>query len=384
MEFPFDVEKVLPGRITILETKNESGIKIYHLDSKIGEQDPNTSWIYHLSANAPWDIKLKKKKEDLAFIIDQMGHASAQAQSLRAPITTLKKLLNSNQQKMYIIRDIQNNKCVIGFLKIGEKRLFVCDDVGAHHELDPMCILDFYVHETKQRCGIGHELFNIMLQNENVAPDKLAVDRPSFKFLSFLSKHYSLNNPITQSNNFVIYPGFFHNREVTRPPIFLYNGRAMQPVPCTTSRKQHSYSGSYANEAEALSSIKVSLCSSELKKNKTYYSSAARCLMWNDEEDVTICSKKYHTPSPSSCLRKPNNSSSIRSDCNLNIRNAAQSCSSAHQKIEGWNTSHSSPCSLTPVDNVSRYSRRSWDQTQSSWNIFGVKPMDYTLYQKQS
>lgn len=62
MEFSFDVGKVLPGLITVLEIDyNESEIKIYPLDAKLDEkQDTNSLWIYHSSANTPWDIKLKK------------------------------------------------------------------------------------------------------------------------------------------------------------------------------------------------------------------------------------------------------------------------------------------------------------------------------------
>lgn len=59
MEFSFDVGKVLPGVITVLESNfNESDIKIYPLDKKNGSEPD--SWIYHASANTPWDLKLKR------------------------------------------------------------------------------------------------------------------------------------------------------------------------------------------------------------------------------------------------------------------------------------------------------------------------------------
>lgn len=62
MEFSFDVGGVLPGKISIIETEsNESDIKVYELDSKTaGSGESSNSWIYHSSANVPWDIKLKK------------------------------------------------------------------------------------------------------------------------------------------------------------------------------------------------------------------------------------------------------------------------------------------------------------------------------------
>ncbi|NXH15892.1 ATAT acetyltransferase, partial [Bucco capensis] len=71
---------------------------------------------------------------------------------------------------------------------------------------------DFYIHDSLQRLGYGKELFQHMLQSEQVEPWKLAVDRPSPKLLSFLHKHYGLNQAIPQVNNFVIFEGFFSNR----------------------------------------------------------------------------------------------------------------------------------------------------------------------------
>ncbi len=41
----------------------------------------------------------------------------------------------------------------------------------------------------------------------------MAIDQPSDKSLRFLSKHYGLSSPIPQINKFVVYPGFFENRE---------------------------------------------------------------------------------------------------------------------------------------------------------------------------
>ena len=32
------------------------------------------------------------------------------------------------------------------------------------HEVSPLCVLDFYVHESKQRCGYGKALFEAMLK----------------------------------------------------------------------------------------------------------------------------------------------------------------------------------------------------------------------------
>ena len=38
------------------------------------------------------------------------------------------------------------------------------DDKDKTHELSPLCVLDFYVHESCQRTGRGKALFEHMLQ----------------------------------------------------------------------------------------------------------------------------------------------------------------------------------------------------------------------------
>ena len=53
---------------------------------------------------------------------------------------------------------------VVGILKVGTKKLFVYDDCKVQHELEPLCVLDFYVHESRQRMGCGKKLFSYMLQ----------------------------------------------------------------------------------------------------------------------------------------------------------------------------------------------------------------------------
>jgi alpha-tubulin N-acetyltransferase 1 len=44
---------------------------------------------------------------------------------------------------------------VIGLLKIGVKQLFINDAVGKFKKITPICVLDFYVHESQQRSGYG-------------------------------------------------------------------------------------------------------------------------------------------------------------------------------------------------------------------------------------
>ena len=102
---------------------------------------------------------------------------------------------------------------VYGFIKIGHKPLFVMDLNGNQLEVNPLCVLDFYVLEDYQRyrvklyknpnekfrCGYGKKLFEYMLKDQKITnPGQLAIDRPSGKFQSFLRKHYGLSRNIPQ------------------------------------------------------------------------------------------------------------------------------------------------------------------------------------------
>ena len=124
-------------------------------------------------------------------ILDRMGNASAKAQQLPSIITTANKFYCTNDNKIFI--RAQGNKC-IGFLKTGKRNLFQRCGGGDIKEIKPLCVLDFYVHESIQRGGHGKALFELMLRDEGVSPAQLAYDRPSPKLLSFLAKHYGLKN----------------------------------------------------------------------------------------------------------------------------------------------------------------------------------------------
>ncbi|XP_050395477.2 alpha-tubulin N-acetyltransferase 1 isoform X1 [Patella vulgata] len=157
-------------------------------------------------------------RQQLYEVLDKMGEASARAQGLRGAITSGRKMELSDH-KLYIMKDPEGSSgrgAVIGFLKTGKKKLFVYDYNGHHHEMEPLCVLDFYVHESRQRMGCGKRLFEYMLKCENVVPCHLAIDRPSIKFSSFLRKHYNLKKQIPQTNNFVVYDGFLDQPDAGR------------------------------------------------------------------------------------------------------------------------------------------------------------------------
>ncbi|KAM9074074.1 alpha-tubulin N-acetyltransferase 1 isoform 2-T2 [Megaptera novaeangliae] len=190
MEFPFDVDALLPERITVLDQ---------HL--RPPARRPGTT--------TPARVDLQQQ---IMTIVDELGKASAKAQHLPAPITSASRM-QSNRHVMYILKDtsarLAGKGAIVGFLKVGYKKLFVLDDREAHNEVEPLCILDFYIHESLQRHGHGRELFQYMLQKERVEPHQLAIDRPSQKLLKFLNKHYNLETTVPQVNNFVIFEGFF-------------------------------------------------------------------------------------------------------------------------------------------------------------------------------
>ncbi|CAG5130817.1 unnamed protein product [Candidula unifasciata] len=152
-------------------------------------------------------------QQKLSTVVDQMGEASAKAQGLDNPITTGTKLKGSDH-RLYILKDSSGSRgCIVGILKVGRKNLFLYDKCKVQHEVQPLCVLDFYVHESRQRMGCGRRLFDFMLQREGIPVQHFAINRPSPKFLSFLAKHYKMQVAIPQVYNFVIFDGFFDNRE---------------------------------------------------------------------------------------------------------------------------------------------------------------------------
>lgn len=173
MEFPFDINQLFTERITLLDHTLVAGRK---------------------SAGRP-DLQ-----ENIATVLDELGRASAKAQQLTSPITSASKL-QSQKHELYLMKDGERNGgrgAVVGFLKVGYKKLFLLDRQGVHIEAEPLCILDFYICENMQRHGYGLQLFDFMLQHKDVEPVLMAYDRPSPKLLSFLSKHYNLTQSIPQ------------------------------------------------------------------------------------------------------------------------------------------------------------------------------------------
>lgn len=151
-------------------------------------------------------------------VLDVCGKKSAIAQGLKKPVTfgSACSLLG---QRIYLMVD---DRCALGFIKVGTKRLYVAPPAlhasrsnntcvqDALKEINPVCVLDFYVHESCQRTGYGKMLFDTMLEDEGLSAAQLAYDRPSGKFLPFLAKHCGLKRYQPQNNNFVIFDEYFN------------------------------------------------------------------------------------------------------------------------------------------------------------------------------
>lgn len=150
--------------------------------------------------------QLPFRSAQICEIIDKMGRASTIAQNLPSTITTSSRFFTSSDNKIYL--KIDSNK-VVGILKIGTRKLFYTNELGRMTEITPLCLLDFYVHESCQRSGYGKELYEFMLKSESTSASKIAIDKPSQKLLSFMRKYYSLSDYIPQNNNYVIYKQYF-------------------------------------------------------------------------------------------------------------------------------------------------------------------------------
>jgi alpha-tubulin N-acetyltransferase 1 len=197
MEFDFDAQNLLApaySGVAVLHGRRLSGYSSMATASRSGrlarlQHQPRGSLISQIAA-----------------IVDQMGQASSVAQKLPQTITTMGRF-SGTEQRLYL--KVSGN-VVQGLLKVGERTIFYRDYAGKCKELIPLCVLDFYVHESMQRQGIGLEIFQYMLDTESIKPNKIAYDKPSSKLIKFLDKHYGLKSFIPQNNNYVIYESFWN------------------------------------------------------------------------------------------------------------------------------------------------------------------------------
>nr|XP_026500594.1 alpha-tubulin N-acetyltransferase 1-like isoform X2 [Vanessa tameamea] len=159
------------------------------------------------------DVRSVRLMQDsLSKLINFLGEQSAQAQGLNKVITTAYKLRNSPTHILYLLKDFNakgGNGDVIGLLKVGQKHLFLFDERDKVCEVEPLCVLDFYVLPDRQRHGYGKILFDHMLTDMNTSAEKLAIDGPSPKMEQFLRKNYGIERLMHQKNNFAVSPQLF-------------------------------------------------------------------------------------------------------------------------------------------------------------------------------
>ena len=145
--------------------------------------------------------------------IDEMGKRSARAQGLKKPITTWIGFRCSDNRLIVSMGGPtvpHGPPTIRGILRVGSRQLFVRKGPDApYSQISPLCVLDFYVHESCQRTGDGRRMFDAMLAHEHRQPHQLGYDRPSPKLMAFCAKHYGLRDYIPQSNNFVVFSQYW-------------------------------------------------------------------------------------------------------------------------------------------------------------------------------
>ena len=76
-----------------------------------------------------------------------MGEASSQAQNLPTIITTSQKFFTSNHR---IVLKAEKDK-VLGFIKVGVKKLYLRDRHYNYHEVSPLCVFFMYMNQFKEK-----------------------------------------------------------------------------------------------------------------------------------------------------------------------------------------------------------------------------------------
>ncbi|VDN02862.1 unnamed protein product [Thelazia callipaeda] len=156
-------------------------------------------------------MKKKVRNEDVYSAIDSLSKQSTRAMQLPQTLTSCQKLANSDNV-LYLEWDLDSESGInylIGLLKIGCKKLFLYDNQMKAYYGEFVSVLDFYVHQSRQKQGHGHKIFDYMLNYEKVMPYEVALDNPTVTLLSFMAKHYNLTVAVWQNTNFVVFEELF-------------------------------------------------------------------------------------------------------------------------------------------------------------------------------
>ena len=175
------------------------------------------------------DSLTRAVKDSFVEWIDTLGQESAKAQGLKQAITCKDRLrpdggkaARSPQNTidwLYLLVSSTGQSSAaeaaalepVAFLRIGQRALFL-ENEGRLVKRDPtLCALDFY--SRVQRRGLGLFLLSQALQEHAITAQRLAFDRPTQAMVSFLQKHFCLQQPLPQHNRFVIFSDFFRPQE---------------------------------------------------------------------------------------------------------------------------------------------------------------------------
>jgi alpha-tubulin N-acetyltransferase 1 len=212
---------------------------MFHQQQPIPLSTIDASRVLGSSASGPvsvWDASALRRyrnnpaAQQLYQAIDELGRGSRVAQGLKSVLTSVERLLDNPAHRLYLL---QKDRQFIGIIKIGVKKLFIRTKTGDLKEIDPLCVLDFYVVESEQRSGQGRVLYDAMIHREQIAPHHLGYDKPSPKFLGFLRKHFGLSDYIPQTNNFVVFEQYFSARGAVSGP----QPAAQAPMPLAAPQR---------------------------------------------------------------------------------------------------------------------------------------------------
>lgn len=84
-------------------------------------------------------------------ILDLIGEQSSKEQGLNIIKTNSQKFFTSHD-RIFIKAD---KNVVIGFLRVGKRKLFVKDDNNNYSNEEPVCVIDFHVVKSYERQGYG-------------------------------------------------------------------------------------------------------------------------------------------------------------------------------------------------------------------------------------
>jgi alpha-tubulin N-acetyltransferase 1 len=143
-------------------------------------------------------------------LVNELGAASSRSQGLPHTITTFSSFVSS-ESKLYLLLS-DDHTTALGFLKVGPRHLFLWDRAGVQHELEPLCLLDFFTFPSEQRKGHGRRMIERMLRDEGLQMRQVPIDRPSPLCLRFMSRHFGLSEYLAQANKFVVFDEFWGAR----------------------------------------------------------------------------------------------------------------------------------------------------------------------------